>query len=214
MCPALRQPAPADADERPVRERLVAAAVEMVQAQGLKGLSQARVAALAGVRQSHLTYYFPTRRDLLKAIVEAIHGDMLDSMGTPSPAGNQQACLRQIREFYAGRIRQPLMARLMLTLINAIDEDPSLRVWLAEFDRAAIARLRTALATAGLSPADEELALLHAAFIGAAIQCAHAPDAQAADRAADVARRAFDRLVASAVSPVFSPASFQGMNTP
>lgn len=204
MCPALRQPAPADADERPVRERLVAAAVDLVQAQGLKGLSQARVAALAGVSQGHLTYYFPTRRDLLKAIVEAIHDDMVASLAGPAPAGAPSATLDQVREHYAGRIRQPLMARLMLALINAIDEDPCLRVWLAGFNQAVLGELRTMLAGAGLSPTDEELSLLHAAFIGAAIQSAHAPDAQAADRAADLARHAFDRLVATC-SPAPSP---------
>lgn len=206
MCPALRQPAPADADERPVRERLVAAAVDLVQERGLQGLSQARVAALAGVRQSHLTYYFPTRRDLLKAIVEAIHDDMVATLSGPGlsgpeRAGSRPATLAQIREHYAGRIRQPLMARLMLALINAIDEDPCLRVWLTGFHQAVLGDLRAMLAGAGLSPTEEELSLLHAAFIGAAIQSAYAPDAQAAERAADLARRAFDRLVAASPLP-------------
>lgn len=211
MCPALRQRTLSHVDERPVRERLVAAALEMVQAQGLKGLSQARVAALAGVRQSHLTYYFPTRRDLLKAIVQAIHDDMVATLGGPGPVGSNGTTLAQVREHYAGRIRQPLMARLMLALINAIDEDPSLRVWLAGFNQAVLDELRTMLASAGRSPTDEELSLLHAAFIGAAIQCAHAPDALAAEHAVDLARRAFDRLV-TASPEIPSPQTSQGMN--
>ena len=76
MAPARRitRPAkdPLPQDALPVRERLLAAAMELVRAQGLQGFSQARVAAVAGLRQSHLTYYFPSRKDLLKALVETI----------------------------------------------------------------------------------------------------------------------------------------------
>jgi hypothetical protein len=39
------------------------AAVELIKTQGFSALTQSGVAKLAGVRQSHLTYYFPTRSD-------------------------------------------------------------------------------------------------------------------------------------------------------
>ena len=38
---------------------------------GSSGFKQPRVAAEAGLRQSHLTYYFPTRADLLAGVARA-----------------------------------------------------------------------------------------------------------------------------------------------
>ena len=53
-----------------IRERLLMAAVALVREQGLPKLTQPRLAKAAGVSQSHLTYYFPTRADLLHAVLE------------------------------------------------------------------------------------------------------------------------------------------------
>jgi len=187
------------ADPRPVPQRLLAAAIELVQARGLQGLSQARVAAAAGLRQSHLTYYFPTRKDLIKAIVEAIHGGMIEALSASLPAaGPGAASVTQVREFFAERIRDPLMARLMLALMTAADEDPSLRRWLDGFDADVIRLLREVCGRLGLQPTDDELALLHVSLVGAAVLGARQEGKVSADRATRVVRLAFDRLVEAA----------------
>src|SRR5919205_3165991 len=51
-----------------VRERILQAALDLLSQSGAHELTQPRVAKAAGVRQSHLTYYFPTRADLLQAL--------------------------------------------------------------------------------------------------------------------------------------------------
>jgi AcrR family transcriptional regulator len=51
----------------------LSAAVEIAVKEGIKALTQPRVAKTAGVRQSHLTYYFPRKADLLAAVLEASH---------------------------------------------------------------------------------------------------------------------------------------------
>lgn len=194
--PAPRLPA---SGARPVQERILAAALALVRAQGLQGLSQARVAAAAGVRQSHLTYYFPTRKDLIKAIVQGIHAGMIQAMSAPFDPGSAAApSPAQVREFLAQRIREPLMARLMLALAHAADEDPSLRRWLADLDGELVGHLRRLFAELGLRPSEDELALLHASFVGAAILGAQQGTDAAAERAARLARLAFDRLVQGA----------------
>jgi AcrR family transcriptional regulator len=53
-----------------VREQILDAALRVMQEGGPKKLSQPRVAAAAGVRQSHVTYYFPRRTDLVIALLE------------------------------------------------------------------------------------------------------------------------------------------------
>lgn len=55
-------------EEGSVRERILDAAITILRTSGLQRLTQVQVAETAGVRQSHLTYYFPTRDDLLEAI--------------------------------------------------------------------------------------------------------------------------------------------------
>ena len=51
-----------------VRERILEAALGLLSQSGAHELTQPRVAKAAGVRQSHLTYYFPTRADLLQEV--------------------------------------------------------------------------------------------------------------------------------------------------
>ena len=55
-----------------VRARILTAALHVLQTEGVRKFSQTRVAEQAKVRQSHLTYYFPTRPDLLKATCDLV----------------------------------------------------------------------------------------------------------------------------------------------
>ena len=53
-----------------VRARILDAALGLLARGGAAELTQPRVARAAGVRQSHLTYYFPTRDALLQAVAD------------------------------------------------------------------------------------------------------------------------------------------------
>lgn len=184
---------------RPVPERILAAAMALIEARGMQGFSQARVAATAGLRQSHLTYYFPTRKDLLKALVQAIHAELTEAMGAVTPAKpSTPASVKKIREFFARRVREPLLARLMLALMNAADEDPSLRRWLVDFDNDLIDRLGKVFTKLGLRPGRNALTLLHTNFIGIAIMSAHDNTPTGIARAERLIRLAFDRTVQAA----------------
>lgn len=199
---AVTPPELASPDQQPVPARLLAAALMLVQTQGLQALTQARVAEAAGLRQSHLTYYFPTRKDLLKGIVQAICTGMLENTSAAAPAQKTQMdSLEAVREFFASRLRDPLMARLMMALNGAADEDPSLRQWLTDFDNDMISQLRGIFAQFGLRPSEDELTLLHASFVGAAILGAQSGTQAGADRTARLVRLAFDRAVEAASHP-------------
>ena len=180
-----------------MRNRILDAALALVRDHGLLALSQARVAAAAGLRQSHLTYYFPTRGDLIKAIVRALHTGTVAAMRMPRPG--EPGSVAQLREFLARCVRNPLMARLLLALLSATDEDPTLRGWLGELEAEMIAQLREAVDAAGLSPSDDELALLHVSLVGAAVLGAQGGTDESAARAARMAELAFDRLLDASV---------------
>jgi AcrR family transcriptional regulator len=59
--------------EASTRERILNAAIQIASKNGIKALTQPKVAKQAGVTQSHLTYYFPRKADLLAAVLEASH---------------------------------------------------------------------------------------------------------------------------------------------
>ncbi|MHC5540598.1 TetR family transcriptional regulator, partial [Singulisphaera rosea] len=50
------------------RQEIIEAGLATLRERGYSGFTQPRVATRAGLRQSHLTYYYPTRADLLAAV--------------------------------------------------------------------------------------------------------------------------------------------------
>src|SRR5277367_6037936 len=58
-------------DTKDRRHTIIQAGIAVLREHGFAGFTQPRVARAAGVRQSHLTYYYPTRVDLLQAVARA-----------------------------------------------------------------------------------------------------------------------------------------------
>lgn len=54
------------------REQIIAAAVEIITTQGLPSLSLSKIETRAGMRRGQLTYYFPTKEDILLAVFDRL----------------------------------------------------------------------------------------------------------------------------------------------
>lgn len=54
------------------REQIIAAAVEVITSQGLHNLSLSKIETRAGMRRGQLTYYFPTKEDILLAVFDRL----------------------------------------------------------------------------------------------------------------------------------------------
>jgi AcrR family transcriptional regulator len=176
-----------------VRDRIVAAALEVLHEQGINALTQTSVAKRAGVRQSHLTYYFPTRNDLLKQTVVSGVESLLGALEAPDESGTRS--LTQLRRTLELQMADRRVPRMMAGLVVASEEDRSLKPWLEQFEADMLGRMRQALAARGLRPARADLELFHAAFVGALhLDLAASSDASSR-RARATLRRAFDRLV-------------------
>jgi RND family efflux transporter MFP subunit len=187
--------------QRPeVRERLLRAALELVNTQGIQNFTQARVAAAAGVRQSHLTYYFPTRNDLLKALVQQGCAEFEHALASEFTDGPE--ALERLREGFAARTSDCAMPRLMVALTVASEEDASLKRWLEDMERNVLARLRELFARFGLHAAERDLMLFHVGLIGIALIRLGSNTAQSAQRARTLVRHAFDTLVAQSRSSI------------
>ena len=62
------------------RDELIEAGLAILREEGLAGFSQARIAKRVGLRQGHLTYYFPTRTDLLTAVARKAVDNQLSGL--------------------------------------------------------------------------------------------------------------------------------------
>lgn len=188
--------------EASVKQRLLIAALGVLRREPYSAFTQAEVATEAGVRQSHLTYYFPTRNDLLRAVVEAVKIEAMSQSPSVLPSLSQErgASLRALRKRVSAPADSPTLPRLMVALTTAADEDESLRPWLADCERDNKARLRAALASLGLRVEAAALDVFHATLIGAALLNFQQRTPAARRRAVRTCRMAFDRLVADALA--------------
>src|SRR2546425_10303971 len=104
-----------------VRDRILEAALGLLAESGAHELTQPRVSKAAGVRQSHLTYYFPTRADLLQEgarySIEKLAGQLAHAR-VHSPS--------QVAQGIAAGSSDKRIVPVMLGLVTAADRDPAL----------------------------------------------------------------------------------------
>src|SRR5580704_3484186 len=105
------------------RLEIINAGLTVLRESGFSGFTQPRVAAVAGLRQSHLTYYFPTRVDLLEGVARAAIERQLGAvdaiLGTSSP----QTAAKMIAKVAVRHEN----TRVIMALAQAADQEPSLR---------------------------------------------------------------------------------------
>ena len=188
-----------------VRDRIIAAAVEVLHEHGINALTQARVSELARVRQSHLTYYFPTRNDLLQQAVVAGTAALLRVLEGP-PDGRAQS-LREFRDELAAQAADRRVPRMMAGLVVASEEEPSLKRWLERFATDMCDRLLRALRARGLRPKRGAVEVFQATVVGALHLDLAASSAASRRRTQVILNEAFEQLAAgSATTAAARPA--------
>jgi AcrR family transcriptional regulator len=178
---------PAGTASRPdVRTRILDTAFGLLADHGVAYLTQPRVSRAAGVRQSHLTYYFPTRGDLLVGVarhsMEALAGPLLDraQSGRVTPA--------QLPAILTQALTDRRRVRAVLGLIVTADEDPEVREALRELLKMVRAQLAEVFAALGMPSDPDSVALVHTFVVGAAV-LHHARADEAGRREAEAAVR-------------------------
>jgi len=147
-----------------VRSRILEAALRLLAESGAHELTQPRVARAAGVRQSHLTYYFPTRADLMQAVarhsIERLAADL---------ARAHERSPSQIADAIAAASSDRRIARVMLGLVAAADRDPAIRRQFRRFVVELRRLMAPALAAGGLRAEPACVAFFHSVVIGCAV---------------------------------------------
>lgn len=183
-------PAPSVDTKVGVRQRLLNAALELIQTEGFFSLTQKRVSKLAGVRQSHLTYYFPTHSDLLKAVSEESKNILLEALGNQG-----KPTLKNFRDVLTEAAFQKHSPRLILTIVMAAEVDLSVKNWQHSFNKEFLSMLKDAFLQAKLQVTERDLRLYQAAVVGALVTGLSDTDSESMTTTVTTVQMAFDELV-------------------
>lgn len=150
-------------DQRGIRERILAAAMTALREDGIRGLSQVQIARRAKVRQSHLTYYFAKRHDLIEAVagrfLEGITHAFDQAVTASAVTGGRSPLLEHLTAVIVDRGHMRMFAAMILEA----DDDPKVRAILV---RTTI-RLQSILADAlGGDDADDRASIALASLWG------------------------------------------------
>src|SRR4051812_36197245 len=168
-----------------VRERILQAALSLLAKSGAHELTQPRVAKAAGVRQSHLTYYFPTRGDLLQEVARYSIGKLAGDLAHAKVHNPGQAA-HGIAAGSADKRR----ARVLLGLVTAADRDPKIKPRLRRFITELRGTMTPALVEGGLKTDPDSIAFFHSVVVGCAVLQLARDNAAARAEAQAVIKRA------------------------
>ena len=149
-----------------VKEAILVAGQELLRERGVAALTQPKVARAAGIKQSHLTYYFPTRAKLLLGIAEYTANSAMAHVAERLAARPERATLANM---VSEIMIDGLPPRVVIGLVVAADAEPGIRDSLRELVSNVRARLQSLLAAAGLAASADAALLFHAAVVGLAV---------------------------------------------
>jgi len=144
-----------------VRDRILEAALGLLAGSGAHELTQPKVSKAAGVRQSHLTYYFPTRGELLQEVARHSIEKLAGQLAHRRP--------RALPEAIAAGAADKRRARVMLGLVTAADRDPTIKRRMRKFVAELRRRMTPVLAAGGLETDPESVAFFHSVVVGCAV---------------------------------------------
>jgi len=176
------------------KDKILNAALDVLLQEGFTALTQTRVAEVAGIRQGLLTYHFPTRSDLLTAVVDESKVRMAEYRNGPE---NGPLTLDSIKEIMTHFALAKTFPRLMLALTVATDEDPSLSSWFVQSDLDTRQKFRGLLKQLGWQVDEAILYSMRATVIGAALINLQQNTAASEKRTRLVIDAAFQHLVSN-----------------
>ncbi|MDH3286299.1 MAG: TetR/AcrR family transcriptional regulator [Betaproteobacteria bacterium] len=148
-----------------VRTRILDAALRLLAKGGAQELTQPRICKAAGVRQSHLTYYFPTIHDLVLAVALHTLETIAAEVEKHEPAQRPSSFIDAV----AGVSSDKRRVRMMLGLVTAADREPRLKPRMRELIKALRQGLVPVLKAAGVEGTPEQVAFMHSVVVGQAV---------------------------------------------
>jgi AcrR family transcriptional regulator len=172
------------------RQTIIQAGLETLGQDGYAGFTQTRVAARAGLRQSHLTYYFPTRTDLLAAVGQAA----IDAQLAAAEHVLAHTQPSEMAVAIANVVVRHQNTRVLMALAQAADQEPRLRGLFHQLVDGVAQLAEAFLCTVGATTTEADARMLHALAVGLAVidLATGRPDGEA--RAAEALRAALTAI--------------------
>lgn len=148
------------------REKIFAAAIDVLSSQGYRGLSVASVAAAAGVSAGSVYTHFENKSDLVVALFREVCGREVAAVRSASSSGSVVERVTAIVETFAGRA---MKNRTMAYALLAEPVDPAVDEERLVFRRSFTSAIATAV-TAGVAAGDipeQNVDLAAAGLVGA-----------------------------------------------
>ena len=147
------------------RTKILDAALGLLAKGGAQELTQPRICKAAGVRQSHLTYYFPTIHDLLQGVAKYTLDAMTAELAKRD-AGQRPVSLLDAAVATSGDKRR---MRMVLGLVTTADREPKLKPRMREFLKEIRQGLTQMLKAGGLEGTPDQVAFRHSVTVGQGI---------------------------------------------
>jgi AcrR family transcriptional regulator len=147
------------------RHNIIEAGLATLREHGYAGFTQPRVASRAGLRQSHLTYYYPTRVDLLAAVGRAAVDRQVAAVESVLGDASSETAATEI----ASVVVRHENTRVMMALAQAADQEPQLRVLFQELADSIVSRAGRFLKKLNAAATEADARLLHALAVGLAV---------------------------------------------
>lgn len=145
------------------RNQIIEAGLALLREEGLPGLTQPRVASRTGLRQSHLTYYYPTRSDLVTAVAcAATDIQAADARAMVERTGTIEDAAQVIA---AGTVWHE-NTRVLMALSQAAGQEPAIRTLFNTLTEEILADVEALLSKLGLEADQANADLVHALFVG------------------------------------------------
>lgn len=147
------------------RALLLDAALEIIGEDGLAAFSQPKVAARARMRQSHLTYYFATRSELLRAVAEEAVRRRVTLLQAAMAVAAPQERVTELARVFAN----PANTRILVALVECADTDPGVHHAFTLLTREVMPVSVTLLHAFGITPTPATLGLVQATSTGISV---------------------------------------------
>jgi AcrR family transcriptional regulator len=148
------------------RQQIIEAGLAILREEGLRGFTQPRIAARLGLRQSNLTYYFPTISDLLTAVANAAVDVQLAAASDVVTKATTRA---RASEGIAAVATRHEVTRVLMSLAQAADQEEEVRVLFNALTGGLTAEISTLLTKLGLTAQPANVDLFHALVVGLSV---------------------------------------------
>lgn len=148
------------------RQQIVEAGLAILREEGLRGFTQPRIAARVGLRQSNLTYYFPTISDLLTAVAKA--GVEIQLKAASDVVAKVTTC-EQASEGIVGITSRHEATRVLMSLAQAADQEAEVRMLFNALTDSLTGEIHALLDKLGITAQQSSMDLLHALVVGLSV---------------------------------------------